>query len=80
MTPEEIKEFADEEAVQWDNFDDAIIGTDCNGKLVYDINKMIEILVTRDEMSEEDAIEYLDFNILNAYVGDMTPVHIYTYK
>jgi hypothetical protein len=77
MTPEEIKDFADPEAVVWTDFDDAIIGTDYTGKLVYNIDKMIEILVTRDEMSEEEAMEYLDFNVFCAYVGELTPIHVY---
>jgi len=80
MTPEDIKEFADPEAIVWDDFDDAIVGTDTHGKLVYDINKMIEILVVRDDMSEDDAMEYLDFNVLCAYVGELTPVHVYLHK
>jgi hypothetical protein len=80
MKAEEIKEFADPEAIQWDDFDDAIVGTDYSGRLVYDINKMIEVLVTRDEMSEEEAVEYLDFNVLSAYVGELTPVHVYIYQ
>jgi hypothetical protein len=80
MTPDEIKELADPEAIQWDNFDDALIGVDRDGKLVYDIDKMIKVLVTKDGMSEEDAIEYLDFNVFGAYVGELTPIHINLYK
>jgi hypothetical protein len=37
---------------------------------------MIAIL-TKD-MSYEDAIEYLDFNVFSAYVGERTPIYIYT--
>jgi|TARA_R110000744_G_C19240993_1_gene549248 hypothetical protein len=47
-------------------FNDAIVGiADENlgePKLVYDIKKMVEILVTRDEMSEEDAYDYISYN------------------
>ena len=77
MTLEEIKELADPEAVVWNGFDDAIIGIDNAGKLVYDIDKMIATLVTRDGMAEDEAMEYLDFNVLCAYVGPLTPVHVY---
>lgn len=80
MILEEIKELADPEAISWDGFDDAIVGTDTHGKLVYDVNKMIEVLVSRDGMSEDEAMEYLDFNVLCAYVGELTPVHVYIYK
>jgi hypothetical protein len=77
MTIEEIKESADPEALCADGFDEAIIGTDTNGRIVYNINKMIDILVERDEMEELEAIEYLEFNTLFAYVGEMTPIYIY---
>lgn len=73
----EIKEMADPEALCADGFDDAMIGTDTRGRIVYDINKMIEILIKDDEMDELEAIEYLEFNTLYAYVGDMTPVYVY---
>jgi hypothetical protein len=75
MKREEILEFVDPEAIVWDGFDDAIIGNDNNGRVVYDIDKMIEIL--SNDMTEEEALEYLEFNVLCAYVGELTPVHIY---
>jgi hypothetical protein len=78
MTPEEIKELADPEAIVWNEFDNAIVGVDNMGRLVYDINKMISILVN-DDMTEEEAQEYLDFNVLSTYVGELTPVHVYIY-
>ena len=78
MTPQEIKDMADPEAIVWDDFDDAIVGTDYVGRIVYDINKMIDILVN-DDMTEEEAHEYLDFNVFNTHVGDLTPVHVYIY-
>jgi hypothetical protein len=31
-----------------------------------------------EDMSEIDAIEHLDYNILGSYVGDYTPIFIYT--
>ena len=52
MTIEEIKESADPEALCADGFDEAIIGTDTNGRIVYNINKMIEVLTKDDEMDE----------------------------
>jgi len=52
-------------------FDLAIIGLDTKSepfRVVYDIEKMIEILCSREEMTELDAIEYLDYNVFGAYV------------
>ena len=78
MTPQEIKDMADPEAIVWDDFDDAIVGVDPMGRIVYDINKMIDVLV-QDDMTEEEAQEYLDFNVLSTHVGDLTPIHVYIY-
>jgi hypothetical protein len=40
---------------------------------VYNGRVITEILIEKG-MSEEDAQEYIDFNIVGAYVGDSTPI------
>lgn len=72
------KQIADSnpEAIIWDGFDTALLGITSEGKAVYDISQMKHTLMTRDQMSEEDALEYLDFNVIGAYVGEFTPIHI----
>jgi hypothetical protein len=30
----------------------------------------------RDKMTEEEAIEYMDFNVVGSYVGDATPLFV----
>ena len=77
MTSEEIKEMADENAIVWDGFDDAIVGVDNTGRLVYDIDAMVRGLTERDDMSEEDALDYLGYNVFGTYVGELTPIHVY---
>ena len=69
---------------QWDDLDDSIIGQASiwNGNkrvevLVYDADKMIKIFVDRDGMSEEEANEYILFNIEGAYIGEDTPVLVW---
>jgi len=42
--------------------------------LVYSKKKMAYILRDRDNMDVEEAIEYLDFNVLGAYIGERTPI------
>lgn len=62
-----------------DGFDDAILGvTYCEGiaKIVYSKSKMIDILVQDQNLQVLDAIEYLEFNTWNAYMGELTPVYI----
>jgi ribosome biogenesis SPOUT family RNA methylase Rps3 len=42
----------------------------------YDIDAIIDILVTRDGMSPEDAEEFYEYNIIGGWVGDTTPCFI----
>ena len=45
-------------------------------RLVYDRNKMVDILIEDEGMTHEDAIEHLEFNTYCAYVGEKTPIYI----
>ena len=64
--------------LKWDGFDNAIIGVGerctTDSMIVYDYDKMVKVLVTRDAMSYEEAEEYIDFNIVGAWIGDTTPI------
>ena len=59
------------------NYDSAIIGYDENsGRIVYDYEKMAEHLMDNDNMSYEEAIEFIDYNTVRAcpYMGDKAPI------
>jgi ribosomal protein S4E len=63
-----------------DGFEDAIIGLDTSNevfRVVYDKDKMIDILIESDDMSYEDAIEYLEYNVFNTYMGEGTPIYVH---
>ena len=64
--------------ITWDRFNDAIIGTGgrCGMEevFVYSYDKMLTILMTEDDMTEREAIDYIEYNIAGAYVGEMTPI------
>jgi hypothetical protein len=45
--------------------------------LVYDAEKMREILMRRDGMSSEEAREFIEFNIEDGYLGPETPVLVW---
>lgn len=65
-----------EEALFADGFEDALIGyVEIFNKVIalYDREKCIDILMKRDGMDEEGAIEFFDFNVTGAYVGESTP-------
>tara|TARA_R100000742_G_C4266208_1_gene84303 strand:- start:38 stop:298 length:261 start_codon:yes stop_codon:yes gene_type:complete len=60
-----------------DGFDDAIIGIaeryGMNPVVLYNKNKCLNIMQTRDGMSEEEATEFFYYNIVGAYMGEHTP-------
>jgi hypothetical protein len=66
----------DTELVRLTGFDGAVIGVNedltC---LIYSIAKILEIL--ERDMSAEEALEHLSFNITGAYVGEQTPIWCY---
>jgi hypothetical protein len=58
-----------------DGFDEAILGLDAVGyRVIYSILKCYKILMIRDKMTKDEAIEYFTFNVLDAYVGEKTPI------
>jgi hypothetical protein len=64
-------------AVLLDGFDLALVamGAQFNRPVaIYDYDKCVAILVERDGMTEEEAIEYFDFNVMGAWVGENTPI------
>ena len=62
----------------WDGYDDCIIGvgTRCGmtDVFIYDKHKMITKLVRRDDMTYDEALEFIDFNIAGAFIGEDTPI------
>lgn len=62
-----------------DGFDDAIIGLNYHEgvhRVVYNSQLMIETLMIESDMSMEDAMEYLQFNTFNAFMGEGTPLYV----
>ena len=69
-----------EVALMADGFDEAILGISqrvgMEDVVAYDRDKCISVLMDRDGMSQEDAVEYFEFNVAGAYMGENTPVFI----
>ena len=63
-----------------DGLDEALIGTayriDLGEILVYDYDKCVEIFMDINDWTEEEAIEWVDFNVVGAYVGEDTPIFV----
>ena len=72
-----LNEFA-EGAIILDNFDDCIVGISEQfgegNRIVYSKDMIIKKLC--EEMSEEEALEYYDYNILGGYFGEQNPIFL----
>lgn len=81
ITLEEISEL-NPDAILCDGFDEAIIGIaeriNLGPVVAYSVEKIINILMTRDGMTYEEAIEFYDYNIIGSWVGEYTPIFITT--
>lgn len=79
---EALQDAYDQELLFADEWDDCIIGvSDDFGdvRVVYSIDKMIEQLMSYGDDYLE-AREYLEYNTLNAWVGDRTPIYMESKK
>jgi hypothetical protein len=82
MTKQEIHEmceqYGDEGVIILDGFESAFIGVVGNGQGIpracYDRSKVIEHLATA--MSYEESVEYFEFNVNGACLGDNSPMFI----
>lgn len=73
---EELCDLGLEDSIVFDSpdYDTAIIGYTSDGRIVYDYERMVESLITREGWTEEEAREWIDYNTLGAYLGPGTPV------
>lgn len=72
-----------EGAVILDGLDDAIVGIveDFHGrKILYSKDKILQILQERDSMTESEAEEFYDFNIIGLYASEQNAVFLVTMK
>jgi hypothetical protein len=67
-------------------YDDAIIGSCAvTNRLIYSVEKMVDVFIKNSNLRDDDdileiAIEYVNVNIIGAYVGEMTPIYMYEYN
>ena len=63
------------------NFDysSAFIGVSTDNRAVYDYEKMVEWLISTEGFTEEEAIEWIDYNTPRAigYFGEDAPIIMY---
>ena len=63
-----------------DGLDEALIGTayriDLGEILVYDFDKCVDIFMDINDWTEEEAIDWVEYNVVGAYVGEDTPIFV----
>ena len=72
---------AHEGALLADGFEGAFVGFGFHfhaAVAVYDYERCLDILQTRDGMSEDEAREFFEFNVVGAWMGPHTPVFMTT--
>ena len=81
MTREQIQELLEDEnpeALLADGFEDAFVGLArrCGQPtlVVYDYARGVAVLMEREGMSHEDAEEWMEFNVVGAWMGEHTPI------
>lgn len=67
-----------EETLRFDSpsFDTAIVGIDYFDRLIYDYDRMIAELMEADNITEEEAIDFIDYNTIRSipYYGEYAPI------
>ena len=65
-----------------DGFEEAFMGVvESFGtvpKACYNLEQCLDILTTRDNMTYDEAVEYMNYNVTQAYVGEHTPAFLHT--
>lgn len=71
----------EESALFADGFDEALLGISVFSPgraplVAYDYDACVGILVRRDKMTEEEAEEFMEYNVVGAWVGEKTPLFL----
>jgi hypothetical protein len=67
----------DDEAIVLDGYDPAIMGKSSEGKVVYDSDGIITILIKRDGMTREDAQDFFWANVECLRAGELSPLFVF---
>ena len=65
-----------------EGFDSAILGVGESAGwdspcIVYDYQKCLDVLMQKNDWEREDAIEWMDYNVINAHMGEGNPVFVF---
>lgn len=70
---EDIKYFVNE------SYDDALVGVSEDGRAIYDYDKMVDWLINKYDWTDEEAVEWIEYNTIRAlpYFGENAPIIMY---
>jgi hypothetical protein len=77
--PADIKETlaaVSPDAMLADGFEEALVGIVrqyTRTLALYDYEKCVGVLMLRDGLTHEAAVDYMEYNVVNAWAGDLTP-------
>ena len=81
MVNPKIRDRLDDGALVFDNpaYDNSIIGQTFDGRAIYDIESMAEELAADDEITVEEAMDFIDYNAIRSlpYAGEKAPVVVH---
>lgn len=60
------------------DFCSAVVGISQDGRVVYSFEKMVQYLMLNDNMSHDEAVNYIEYNTIRAipYMGAISPIVI----
>lgn len=61
------------------DYDGCIIGVSTDGRAVYSYELMVAWLMHEDGCSEEDAVDFIEYNTVGAYIDD-GPIVVRTFE
>lgn len=58
------------------DYDDAIIGVSHDDRVIYDYDKMLEHLIGNEDMTDEEAADFISYNTIRSipYAGENAPI------
>ena len=64
------------------NFDNSIVGITTEGNVVYDYDHMVAELMEDDNISKQDAVDFIECNTIRAvpYSGQMAPIVMFSFQ
>ena len=81
MVNQKVRERLDDDALVFDNpaYDNSIIGETFDGRAIYDIESMADELASDDEITVEEAMDFIDYNAIRSlpYAGEKAPVVVH---